>query len=114
MHKAERKKADKAERKKAERKLLSDLGMKAVAKRPVTGKQHMIWDTLNPHFGVRVSAGGKLAFVVMRRPAGGKQPIRVTLGHYPALTLEKAREAAATALTELLAGKKPTEERRER
>jgi integrase len=101
-------------RKKTERKLLSDRGLKALAKKQAMGKQHTIWDTLNPHFGVRVSAGGKLAFVVMRRPAGGTKPIRVTLGHYPALSLETARELASGALSELIAGKRPRQERQRR
>jgi hypothetical protein len=87
--------------------------LKALAAKPA-GKQHTIWDAVLPGFGVRVSGGGKLAFVVMRRPMGSKKPVRVTLGHYPAMTLDAARKAAQDALAELLAGKSPTEERKRR
>jgi hypothetical protein len=96
------------------RKLLTKRGLDALRDKPRTGKQFTIWDTLNTHFGVRVSAGGKLAFIVMRRPAGGRRPIRVTLGHYPSMTLEKAREAAQDALAELMQGKNPTDQRKRR
>src|SRR5262249_38826244 len=96
------------------RKLLTKRGLDALRDKPPTGKQFTIWDTLNTHFGLRVSAGGKLAFIVMRRPAGGRRPIRVTLGNYPSMTLEKAREAAQDALAELMQGKDPTEQRKHR
>src|SRR5215471_14949133 len=92
---------------------LTDRGLKALAAKP-TQKQVTKWDALLPGFGVRISAGGKLAFVVMRRPAGSPRPVRVTLGHYPAMALEDAREKAREAIAELLAGKKPTEERKRR
>jgi integrase len=91
------------------RKLLTDRSLKALKPK---SKQYTCWDTSNPHFAVRVSGKGKIAFVVMRRPAGSPRPVRVTLGHYPTMTLEKAREEASKAIAELLAGKKPTEERK--
>jgi integrase len=93
------------------RKALTDRGLKAFAAKPTTGNQYMVWDARLPGFGVRVSAGGKLAFVVMRRPMGSRKPIRVTLGHYPAMSLEAARKAAQEALAELLQGKNPTAEK---
>jgi integrase len=96
------------------RKLLTDKGLKALAAKPATGKQFTIWDATLPGFGARVSAGGKIAFVVMRRPAGNPRPVRVTLGHYPAVTLEAARKTAQDAVAELLQGKDPTQERRRR
>jgi integrase len=96
------------------RKALTDRGLKALAAKAATGKQFTIWDATLPGFGARVSAGGKIAFVVMRRPAGKPRPVRVTLGHYPAMTLEAARKAAQDALAELVQGKDPTEERQRR
>jgi integrase len=97
-----------------EKKALTERGLKALAAKPVAGKQVMIWDAVLPGFGVRVSGQGKLAFVVLRRPIGSKKPVRVTLGHFPPMTLEAARKAAQGALTELLAGKNPTIERERR
>jgi integrase len=92
------------------RKTLTERGLKALAAKPA-GKQHTIWDAILPGFGVRVSGGGKLAFVVMRRPMGRKKPVRVTLGHYPVMPLDAARKAAQGAIAELLEGKNPTAER---
>jgi len=92
------------------RETLTDKELKALAAKPA-GKQHTIWDAVLPGFGVRVSGGGKLAFVVMRRPMGSKKPVRVTLGHFPAMPLKTARKAAQDALAELLEGKNPTAER---
>src|SRR5260370_16317103 len=90
------------------RKLLTDRGLRVLKPKP---KQFTIWDSLIPPFGVRISATGRKAFIVMRRPAGGTKPIRVTLGHYPAMSLEKAREAASTALSDLIPGKPPRQQR---
>jgi integrase len=96
------------------RKALTDRELKALAANPATGNQFTVWDALLPGFGVRVSGGGKLSFILMRRPAGSPRPVRVTLGHHGAMSLKKASEEASKALSELLAGKKPTEERRRR
>lgn len=93
------------------RKLLTDRSLQATKPK---GTQFMVWDQIIPAFGVRVSAGGKKAFIVMRRPAGGSKPIRVTLGHYPAMSLERARQAASAALAELISGKVPRQERERR
>ena len=51
--------------------------------------QYTAWDALLPGFGVRVGSRSK-TFIVMT----GKARKRITLGHYPAITLQKAREAA--------------------
>ncbi len=96
------------------RKLLTDRKLRSLSTAKPIGEQYTIWDTLNPHFGVRVSAGGKVAFVAVKRPAGSKVPIRVTLGHFPSMSLEQARKAASAALAELIAGKVPRQERERR
>jgi integrase len=51
------------------------------------------WDADNPGFGLRVSAGGRKAWVIMYRHSNVKR--RLTLGTYPALSLATAREKAA-------------------
>jgi len=53
------------------------------------------WDADNPGLGLRVSAGGRRAWVLMYRHGGVKR--RLTLGTYPALGLADAREKAGLA-----------------
>src|SRR5215469_2329335 len=53
------------------------------------------WDADNPGFGLRVSAGGRKAWVAMYRYGNVKR--RLTLGTYPALSLAEAREKAGAA-----------------
>ena len=51
------------------------------------------WDADHPGFGLRVSAGGRKAWVAMYRHGNVKR--RLTLGTYPALSLADAREKAS-------------------
>jgi integrase len=53
------------------------------------------WDADRPGFGLRVSAGGRKAWVFMYRHSNVKR--RLTLGTYPTLSLAEAREKAAIA-----------------
>src|SRR5215471_8350422 len=53
------------------------------------------WDADNPGFGLRVSAGGRKAWVAMYRHGNVKR--RLTIGTYPALSLVEARKKAAIA-----------------
>src|SRR5215475_2521187 len=66
------------------------------ALRPPTAGQTDYWDAENPGFGLRVSVGGRMAWVVMYRHGNVKR--RLTLGTYPALSLADAREQAGRAL----------------
>jgi integrase len=50
------------------------------------------WDQDNPGFGLRVSAGGRKAWIAMYRHGNVKR--RLTLGTYPTLSLAEARERA--------------------
>jgi hypothetical protein len=52
-------------------------------------------DADHPGFGLRVSAGGRKAWVAMYRHGNVKR--RLTLGTYPALSLAEAREKAGAA-----------------
>jgi hypothetical protein len=90
------------------RKLLTDKGVKAL-KPAASGKRYVVYDTLTPPFGVRVSDKGRKSFIVYRRRAGEPRPVRVKLGNYPLLTLEKAREKAKQALEDLASGRDPKE-----
>ena len=53
------------------------------------------WDADHPGFGLRVSSGGRKAWVAMYRHGNVKR--RLTIGTYPALSLAEAREKAAVA-----------------
>ncbi len=53
------------------------------------------WDADNPGFALRISAGGRKAWVLMYRHGGIKR--RLSLGTYPALSLADARQQAAKA-----------------
>jgi integrase len=65
------------------------------------------WDTLTPGFGVRVSYGGRRAFVVLTR-IGGKLH-RFTLGAYPKKGLGEAREEAEGIIKDAAKGVSPKE-----
>lgn len=54
------------------------------------------WDADNPGFGLRVSSGGRRAWVLMYRHGGVKR--RLTLGTNPPLSLADARDAAEKAV----------------
>jgi integrase len=60
---------------------------------------------------VRVTATGVKSFCVLKRLKRGK-PIRVTLGRFPGLTVDRARALAAAHLGEMAAGANPAERRK--
>jgi integrase len=64
-------------------------------KAPASG-QVEVFDATLPGFGIRVSKGGRKAWVLLYRLHGRKR--RLTLGSYPALSLSDARTAARTAI----------------
>lgn len=65
---------------------LTDL---SVAKLPFKHPQYTAWDALLPGFGCRVGSRSK-TWIVMH----GKERKRLTIGRYPVMSLQKAREAA--------------------
>lgn len=67
----------------------------ANAKPPSKG-QHTLWDKTLKHFGLRISQGGSKTFIVMHGPRRD----RVTIGHYPTISLAQAREKAKEVLAE--------------
>jgi integrase len=64
--------------------------------RPPRSGQADYWDAGTPGFGLRVSAAGRMSWVVMYRHGDVKR--RLTLGNYPALSLAEARAKARGAL----------------
>ncbi len=98
------------------RKLLTDLGIKAMKPAPA-GKRPIIWDTMVPHMGVRITDKGAKTFVVIRRLAkGDEHPLRVTIGPFSEYaepggqgSLAWARVRAKEALEAITQGKHPKE-----
>lgn len=70
-----------------------------------------LWDETLSGFGLRVSEGGRKTWQLMYRFEGRKR--RMTLGGYPALSLDHARDAAIEALRDLGKGRDPAAERAE-
>jgi integrase len=72
-------------------------------------RQRDYWDESQRGFGVRVSYGGKRAFVVRYRVVGRLR--RLTLGPYPDLSLAEARRKARLVLGDVARGTDPAEEK---
>lgn len=79
-------------------------------KAPATG-QIEIFDSTLPGFGIRVSKGGRKAWVLLYRSHGRKR--RFTLGSYPALSLSDARTAARAAIQAVQRGDDPALDKRQ-
>jgi len=78
---------------------------------PEAGKRATYHDTKIQGLQLRVSPTGIKTFSVYRRMKGG-QPERVTLGRFPAMTVEQARRQAAAINAEIEAGANPAAVRR--
>jgi hypothetical protein len=70
-----------------------------------------LYDTKTPGLQLRVTPAGVKTFSMYRRTKGGG-PERVTLGRFPAMTVEQARKAASTVNGEIEHGANPAEVRR--
>jgi integrase len=77
-------------------------------KAPPSG-QVFIRDTELKGFALRVTANGNKAFIVERRIDGKNR--RMTVGPYPALTVEQARHEAQALLGKIIKGYDPAKER---
>ena len=73
---------------------------------PDAGKRVTYHDIKTQGLQLRVSASGVKTFCMYRRIKGG-QPERVTLGRFPAMTVEQARKSAAAINAEIEAGANP-------
>ncbi len=71
--------------------LLTDL---SIRKLPVTNGSKTWWDTALPAFGIRVGKRAR-TFTVMT----GSDRKRITIGHYPHMTLKEARQKALALLS---------------
>ena len=71
------------------------------------GKRYVLWDGGLANFGVRVTDSGVISYITQRRRPGKAQPVRVTIGRYPELSLKAARKQAGDALADLATGVDP-------
>lgn len=78
---------------------------------PEAGKRDVYHDKKTTGLQLRVSSTGLKTFCVYRRVKGG-QPERVTLGHYPEMTIERARGEAAKVNAEIENGASPAKVKR--
>src|SRR5690242_8635816 len=73
------------------------------------GSRFVIWDAALSNFGVRVTDRGVISYIAVRRRPGTTQPVRVTLGRYPMISLKVARGLAGKAAAGLANGIDPRE-----
>ena len=92
-----------------QRKRLSDRTLKSLKPAP-TGKRYDVMDADVRGFGVRVTDKGQRSFILVARYPGSDNPTRRTLGEYPTLTLEKARQKAGRWYALIADGTDPKEE----
>ncbi len=91
---------------------LNDRRVAALPVPTIEERQRDYWDDALRGFGVRVSYGGKRAFVVRYRVAGRLR--RLTLGPYPDLSLADARLKARQVLGDVAHGDDPAEDKQRR
>ena len=77
---------------------------------PLAGKRLYFYDTKVRGLELMVTDQGSKSFKVYRKYNG--KPVRVTLGKYPEMTVEKARQEAQKVITTMLEGKNPNEEKK--
>ena len=75
-----------------------------------TPKRYKIYDVTVPKLAIIVTEKGTKSFVVIKRTA--TEPIKVTIGHYPDVTIQQARTQAIFILKEIAEGKNPNEKKR--
>jgi integrase len=85
---------------------------RAVERLKPAARQYDVWDSSLPGFGLRVSVNGRKTWTVRYRI--GRRLRRMTLGHFPPLTLADARKDARTALRSAEKGIDPAEAKIER
>lgn len=78
---------------------------------PEAGKRAVYLDAKTTGLQIRVTDTGAKTFSVYRRIKGG-QPERVTLGRFPAMTIEQARKHASRINAEIEEGANPAEVKR--
>jgi integrase len=86
---------------------ITDQALKRIA--PAPGKRIELWDAYLEGFGYRATQKGKGNFFVMFRFEGKQR--RHTIGRYPIVSLEEARDLARDALKKAKSGTDPSADR---
>jgi len=76
-------------------------------------KDEFYWDTEVKGFGLRVSAGGKISFIVQGRVKGSDKEARLTIGSYGVFTPDQARDVAREHLRSMRLGIDPRDVKRQ-
>jgi integrase len=79
----------------------TDLAVSRI-KPPATGRT-IIWDSLLPTFGLRISHTGRKVWIISIRRPGKRNPVRLNVGTFPKIKTAEARDKAR----ELLEGPPP-------
>ncbi len=91
------------------------LSKSTVDKLKPKSKDFIVWDISFPSFGIRVKPSGVKSYLVQYRNRETGQSRRKTLGqHGPLLSFNEAKERATLLLSEVLKGKDPVQEKRDR
>jgi hypothetical protein len=90
----------------ADKIVLTDRVLMALKPAP-PGKRIIIWDAVQPHFGVRITESGARSFLVVQRLKGVRTPLFCMLGRYPGTTLAYARKRAQSVLSQIADGVDP-------
>ena len=77
---------------------------------PPQGKRLYVYDTKVRGLELMTTAAGAKSFKVYRKFQN--RPIRITLGKYPEMTIEQARNEAQRVIAEMIKGKNPNEEKK--
>ncbi|HUX78488.1 MAG TPA: tyrosine-type recombinase/integrase [Alphaproteobacteria bacterium] len=77
---------------------------------PEKGKRLYVYDTRVRGLELMMTDQGTKSFKVYRK--FNDKPVRVTLGKYPDMTIEQARNEAQKIITEMLKGKNPNDEKK--
>ena len=80
-------------------------------KSPAEGQRLEVQDTQVPGLSLRVTSNGTKTFCVFRRVKGG-EPIRVTIGRFPDVSVEQARKQARNVIGQAAQGVNVAEIRR--
>ena len=73
----------------------TDLAVSRI-KPPATGRT-IIWDSLLPTFGLRISHTGRKVWIISIRRPGKRNPVRLNVGTFPKIKTAEAREGAGAA-----------------